>query len=47
MSSNSQDQEIDLGQVFTKIGSLIQKGIDSIFDLFLFLKRNFLILGIL
>ncbi|WP_320816014.1 hypothetical protein [Flavobacterium sp.] len=47
MSSNPQDQEIDLGQVFNKIGNLFQKGIDSIFDLFLFLKRNFLILMIL
>jgi len=44
MSSNSQDQEIDLGQVFNKIGGFFQKGIDSIFDLFLFLKKNFLIL---
>ncbi|MEQ3662397.1 MAG: hypothetical protein ABNG98_08385 [Flavobacterium sp.] len=47
MSSNSQDQEIDLGQVFNKIGGFFQKGIDSIFDLFLFLKKNFLILTIL
>jgi hypothetical protein len=47
MSSNSQDQEIDLGQVFSKIGSLFQKGIDSIFDVFLFLKKNSIILGVL
>lgn len=47
MSSNSQDQEIDLGQVFSKIGTLFQKGIDSIFDLFLFIKKNSIILGIL
>ncbi len=47
MSSNSQDQEIDLGQVFNKIVALFQRGIDSIFDLFLFLKKNILILGIL
>lgn len=47
MSSNSEDQEIDLGQIFSKIGALFQKGIDSIFDLFLFLKKNFLILAIL
>jgi len=47
MSSNSQDQEIDLGQVFSKISALFQKGIDSIFDLFLFFKKNSLILAIL
>lgn len=47
MSSNPQDQEIDLGQVFTKVGSLFQKGIDSIFDLFLFIKKKFLLLTVL
>lgn len=47
MSSNYQDQEIDLGQVFTKIGSLFQKGIDSIFDLFLFVKKKIIIISIL
>jgi hypothetical protein len=47
MSTNSQEQEIDLGQVFSKVGNLLQKGIDSIFDLFLFLKKNFLILTLL
>ena len=47
MSSNSQDQEIDLGQVFNKVGSFIQIGIDSIFDLFLFIKKNILILVVL
>lgn len=47
MSSNSQDQEIDLGQVFSKIGSLFQSGIDSLFDVFLFIRKNFLILAIL
>ena len=47
MSSNSQDQEIDLGQVFSKMGAFFQKGIDSIFDLFLFIKKNSIILGVL
>ena len=47
MSSNSQDQEIDLGQVFSKIGDFFQKGIDLIFDLILFIKKKFLILVIL
>ena len=47
MSSNSQDQEIDLGQFFSKIGALFQKGIDSIFDLFLFIKKKFLLLTVL
>ena len=47
MSSNSQDQEIDLGQVFSKICAFFQKGVDYIFDMFLFFKRNFLILIVL
>jgi hypothetical protein len=47
MSSNSEDQEIDLGQVFKKIGGLFQYGINSIFDFFLFLKKNSIILGTL
>lgn len=47
MSSNSQDQEIDLGQVFGRIGAFFQKGIDSIFDLFLFFKKNAIILLVL
>ena len=47
MNSNSQDQEIDLGQVFSKIGALFQKGIDSIFDLIFFIKKKIIIISIL
>jgi hypothetical protein len=47
MSTNSQDQEIDLGQVFKKIGEFYQLFIDKIFDFILFLKRNIIILIVL
>ena len=47
MSTNSQEQEIDLGQVFKKLGSIFQSFIDSIFDLIVFVKRNFIVLIIL
>ena len=38
MSANSQEQEIDLGQLSKKIGGYFQKIIDSIFDFILFIK---------
>lgn len=44
MSTNSQDQEIDLGQVFSKIGDFFQKIIDVIFDVILFVKKNIIVL---
>ncbi len=47
MSTNSQDQEIDLGQIFNKIGSFFQSIVDSIFDVILFIKKSFLVLIIL
>lgn len=47
MSTNSQDQEIDLGQVFKKIGNLFQSIIDLFFDFILFIKRNIIIIIIL
>lgn len=47
MSTNSQDQEIDLGQVFKKIGGLYQSLIDKFFDFILFLKRNIIIIIVL
>jgi len=47
MSTNSQDQEIDLGQIFQKIGDFFQLLVDKIFDGILFLKRNSIYLGIL
>lgn len=47
MSSNSEDQEIDLGQIFSKIGALFQKGIDSIFDFIFFIKKKIIIIAVL
>lgn len=47
MSTNSQDQEIDLGQVFSKIGDFFQRIIDKLFDVILFVKKNVIILAIL
>lgn len=47
MSTNSQDQEIDLGQLSKKIGNFFQTLIDSFFDFILFLKRNIIIIAAL
>ena len=47
MSANSQEQEIDLGQLSKKIGGYFQKIIDSIFDFILFIKRNIIIIALL
>ena len=47
MSSNSQDQEIDLGQVFSKIGGFFGTITDKIFDLILFLIKNSILILIL
>lgn len=47
MSTNSQDQEIDLGQVFSKIGKFFKKIVDSTFDAVLFVRKNIIILTIL
>lgn len=47
MSTNSQDQEIDLSQVFKKFGTIFQSFIDFIFDFILFIKKNFIPLLIL
>lgn len=44
MSTNSQEQEIDLGQLSKKIGDFFQKLIDSFFDFILFIKRNIIII---
>lgn len=44
MSTNSQDQEIDLGQVFSKIGDFFQRIIDKLFDVILFVKKNIIVL---
>ena len=47
MSTNSQDQEIDLGQVFSKIGKFFKKIVDSTFDAVLFVRKNIIVLTIL
>jgi hypothetical protein len=47
MSTNSQEQEIDLGQLSKKIGGFFQKLIDSFFDFILFLKRNIIVIAVL
>ncbi|MDK2772776.1 MAG: hypothetical protein KYX68_11200 [Flavobacterium sp.] len=45
MSTNSQDQEIDLGQIFHKVGGFFQSIVDKLFDFILFVKRNSLYLA--
>jgi hypothetical protein len=47
MSTNSQDQEIDLGQVFQKINGLFQSLVNKIFDVILFIKRNSIYIGLI
>ena len=47
MSTNPQEQEIDLKQLSKKIGGFFQKIIDSFFDFILFLKRNIILVAIL
>jgi uncharacterized membrane protein len=47
MSSNSQDQEIDLGQVFSKIGGFFSNLVDKLFDFLFFLIKNSVIIIIL
>ena len=47
MSTNSQDQEIDLGQIFNKVGGFFQSLIDRLFDFILFIKKNIIVLVIL
>ena len=44
MSTNSQDQEIDLGQIGTGIKSLFNGIINSVFDFIFLLKKNLSIL---
>jgi uncharacterized membrane protein len=47
MSSNSQDQEIDLGQVFSKVSSFFSGLVDKLFDFLFFLIKNRVIIIIL
>ena len=45
MSTNSQDQEIDLGQIGKGIQNFFQGIINSFFDLIFFLKKKIIIVG--
>ena len=45
MSTNSQDQEIDLGQIGKGIKNFFQGVINSIFDFIFFLKKKIIIVG--
>ena len=45
MSTNSQDQEINLGQVGDQIKSFINGIIDSLFDFLFFIKKKIIIVG--
>lgn len=47
MSTNSQDQEIDLGQLVKKINGLFSKIAENIFRFILFVKKNLILLMIL
>lgn len=47
MSTNSQDQEIDLGQIGKKIGSVFSGIVNSFFDLIFFIQKKILIIGVL
>ena len=47
MSTNSQDQEIDLGQIGKGINSMLQGAIDSFFKFIFFLKKKLIVLIIL
>jgi uncharacterized membrane protein len=47
MSLNSQDQEIDLGQVFSKVSSFFSGLVDNFFDFIFFLIKNSVIIIVL
>lgn len=47
MSTNSQDQEIDLGQIGTGIKNFFNGVLNSIFDFIFFVKKKIIIIGIL
>ena len=47
MSTNSQDQEIDLGKIGTGIKNFFNGIVNSIFDFIFFLKKKTIIIGIL
>ena len=47
MSTNSQDQEIDLGQIGKGIKNFFNGIVNSVFDFIFFLKKKKIIIGIL
>lgn len=47
MSTNSQDQEIDLSQIGTGIKNFFNNCVNSLFDFIFFVKKKILIIGIL
>ena len=47
MSTNSQDQEIDLGQIFKSIKGFFESISDRFFEFILFLKKNSIVIIIL
>ncbi|MCO6161752.1 hypothetical protein [Flavobacterium sp. NRK F7] len=47
MSTNPQDQEIDLGQILKNIRAFFESILDSLFEFILFLKKNSIIIIIL
>jgi hypothetical protein len=47
MSTNSQDQEIDLGQIGKGIKNFFNRIVNSVFDFIFFLKKKTIIIGIL
>jgi hypothetical protein len=47
MSTNSQDQEIDLGQIGTGIKNFFKGIVNNIFDLIFFVKKKIIIIGVL
>ena len=47
MSTNSQDQEIDLGQIGTGIKNFFNGIINSVFDFIFFLKKKIIVVGVL
>lgn len=47
MSTNSQDQEIDLGQIGTGIKNFFNNCVNSLFDFIFFVKKKIIIIGVL
>jgi hypothetical protein len=47
MSTNSQEQEIDLGQIGTGIKNFFKGIVNNIFDLIFFVKKKIIIIGVL